>query len=277
LGSDIRDHREILYRMVYEVSKNKFHCKAALGASYNEGIIWDPTILIGHFESRVAKFFAAFAFALATLGTNISANTISAANDLSAMFPKIFNIRRGSFVASLLAWVCVPWYILSSAQGFLAFMSSYSVFLGPIAGVMVSDFWLVRHIGRIQTPELYQPHGKYWYWKGWHWRAYVALICGTTPNLPGFLQQISQSIKVGNAIYIFYVGWLNSFIIGLSLYWLLWKIWPAHDIGEAILVDDVIGSNDGIDKNKLINDTVGSAIVTTEKHSENTDLINTVL
>ncbi|CAF1046826.1 unnamed protein product, partial [Didymodactylos carnosus] len=237
---------------------------------YNEGIIWDPTILIGHFDSRVAKFFAAFTFALATLGTNISANTISAANDLSAMFPKIFNIRRGSFVASLLAWICVPWYILSSAEGFLAFMSSYSIFLGPIAGIMVSDFWLVRHVGRIQTPELYRPHGKYWYWKGWHWRAYVSLICGTTPNLPGFLHQISQSIKVGNAIYIFYVGWLNSFIISLSLYWLLWKIWPAHDIGEAILVDDVIDSNDGIDKNKTINETV----VMTKKLSENTDLLS---
>ena len=35
LGSDIRDHREILYRMVYETSKIKFHCKSALGASYS--------------------------------------------------------------------------------------------------------------------------------------------------------------------------------------------------------------------------------------------------
>ncbi|CAF1054699.1 unnamed protein product [Didymodactylos carnosus] len=163
---------------------------------YKDGVLWDPTVLIDHFDSRAAKFFVAFAFALATLGTNISANTISAANDFSAIFPKVFNIRRGSLIASLLAWICVPWYILNTAKGFLAFMGSYSVILGPIAGVMVSDFWLVRNIGRIDTRELYNPHGKYWYWKGWNWRGYVALICGFIINLPGFLNQIVPSIKI---------------------------------------------------------------------------------
>jgi NCS1 family nucleobase:cation symporter-1 len=51
--------------------------------------IWDPLRLIDKWDNRAAAFFASFAFALATLGTNISANSISAANDFTAIAPKV--------------------------------------------------------------------------------------------------------------------------------------------------------------------------------------------
>lgn len=66
-----------------------------------------------------------------------------------------------------------------SAQGFLTFMSGYTVFLGPFAGIMVTDvrtlrdnflactdipsqYWLV-HRGRVDVPAMYDPHGRYRY------------------------------------------------------------------------------------------------------------------
>lgn len=51
--------------------------------------IWDPLRLIDQWDNRPAAFFASFAFALATLGTNISANSISAANDFTALAPRV--------------------------------------------------------------------------------------------------------------------------------------------------------------------------------------------
>ena len=51
--------------------------------------IWDPLRLIDKWDNRAAAFFASFSFALATLGTNISANSISAANDFTALAPKV--------------------------------------------------------------------------------------------------------------------------------------------------------------------------------------------
>ena len=81
---------------------------------------------------------------LAALGVNISANSLSAANDLSALFPSYVNIRRGQLICALMAWVLVPWKILASAASFLNFMSAYSVFLGPIAAILVWDFWWLK-------------------------------------------------------------------------------------------------------------------------------------
>ena len=36
-------------------------------------------------------------------------------------------------------WAICPWEILAKAVGFLNFMAGYTVFLGPIAGIMISD------------------------------------------------------------------------------------------------------------------------------------------
>lgn len=50
----------------------------------------------------------------------------------------------------------VPWKILATAAGFLNFMSAYSVFLGPIAAILVWDFWWV-HGMKYDVVALYQP------------------------------------------------------------------------------------------------------------------------
>lgn len=44
-------------------------------------------------------------------------------------------------------------------------MNGYTVFLGPFAGIMVADYWLV-HRGRIDVPAMYDPHGRYRYTYG---------------------------------------------------------------------------------------------------------------
>jgi nucleobase:cation symporter-1, NCS1 family len=102
--------------------------------------LWDPLTLIDHWDNRAAAFFTAFSFMLGTLGTNISANSLSAANDMTVLFPRYINIRRGQIICAIVAgWALAPWEILASAQGFLTFMSGYTVFLGPFAGIMVTD------------------------------------------------------------------------------------------------------------------------------------------
>jgi len=76
-----------------------------------------------------------------------------------------------------------------SAQGFLNFMNGYTIFLGPIAGIMITDvrpadscwlyplphiivqFWLV-HRGRVDVPAMYDPSGRYRYTHG-----FVSRLC----------------------------------------------------------------------------------------------------
>ena len=114
---------------------------------YDGKVLWDPLTLIDHWDNRAAAFFASFSFVLATLGTNISANSLSAANDMTVLFPRYINIRRGQVICAILGgWALCPWEILASAQGFLAFMNGYTVFLGPFAGIMVADVSSVRYM-----------------------------------------------------------------------------------------------------------------------------------
>lgn len=120
------------------------------GATLYGAVLWDPLQLIDRWDNRAAAFFASFTFVLATLGTNISANSLSAANDMTVLFPRYINIRRGQALCAILGgWALCPWEILASAQGFLSFMNGYTVFLGPFAGIMVADvsdssskFWI---------------------------------------------------------------------------------------------------------------------------------------
>jgi nucleobase:cation symporter-1, NCS1 family len=101
-------------------------------------ILWDPLRLIDKWDNRAAAFFASFSFILATLGTNISANSLSAANDMTVLFPNYIDIKRGQIICAIIGgWALCPWEILASAPGFLSFMSGYTVFLGPFAGMWV--------------------------------------------------------------------------------------------------------------------------------------------
>jgi cytosine/uracil/thiamine/allantoin permease len=55
------------------------------------------------------------------------------------------------------------------------FMSPLHSFMGPLAGIMCSDYYLVRK-GKLNVGELYNPHGLYRYNRGWNWRGYVAFL-----------------------------------------------------------------------------------------------------
>ena len=88
-------------------------------------------------------FFASTAFAISIIGTNISANSISAAVDIMTLCPKHINLRRGQILAALIGgWAFVPWNILASAIAFLNFMTGYTVLPLFIGRALVSGLTL---------------------------------------------------------------------------------------------------------------------------------------
>jgi hypothetical protein len=63
----------------------------------------------GSHGGRAAAAFAAIGLIIVTLGINISANSISAANDLMSFAPRYINIRRGQLLAAVIgSWAFVP-------------------------------------------------------------------------------------------------------------------------------------------------------------------------
>lgn len=213
---------------------------ASAGGAHYGVIEWDPIALISHWSNRPARFFAALSFALAALGVNISANSLSAANDLMALFPRFVNIRRGQLLCAVLCWALVPWKILASAGSFLNFMAAYAIFLGPIASIMLFDFYVV-HRRRYDTVAMYDPRGIYRYTGGVNWRAIVAFLVGVAPSLPGFINGINPDVDVGVGIHPYQFGWLLGFFGTALVYTTLSLLIPAREtfIDRAVRPDEI--------------------------------------
>ncbi|KAK9365539.1 permease for cytosine/purines, uracil, thiamine, allantoin-domain-containing protein [Lipomyces kononenkoae] len=206
---------------------------AASGSKVMFGqILWDPLLIINHWTSpggRAAAFFCAFSFFLSQLGLNIAANSLAAANDMNCLFPRYINIRRGQFIASFLgSWALTPWNILTSAPAFLNFMSGYSVWLGPIAGVLISDFYFV-HKQKYHVYQLYDFHGMYRYKYGFNWRAFLAFTIGWVPLLPGFIPTVSNITTVSGMVHLYDLGFFYGCGAACLSYYIICYFFPAKE------------------------------------------------
>lgn len=221
---------------------------SSAGAAKYGVLEWDPMALVSKWDNRACRFFAAFSFALASLGVNISANSISAANDLMALFPRHINIRRGQIICAIFSWALVPWKILASAGSLLNFMSAYGIFLGPIAAIMVMDYWVV-HARKYDSLALYQPNNIYRYWEGVNWRAVLAFFIGVAPSMPGFINSINPKIVVGVGVHPYQFGWLLGFTSTALLYTAFWMLFPAQEtlIERAVLPDEIYDMHTGVE------------------------------
>lgn len=222
---------------------------------YNEPI-WDPLDLLENFiedggsAQRFGCFVIASAFALAQLGTNIAANSVSAGTDMTALLPRWINIRRGGYICAAVGLAMCPWNLLSEANQFTTYLSAYSVFLSSIAGVMISDYYLVRR-GYLDIKELYDGRktGPYFFTYGFHIRAYIAYIAGIAINIVGFAGAVGVDVPKG-AEYLYNVNFFGGFIVSSSTYWALCKFFPIPACSETWMevgdeIDDLRVAYDG--------------------------------
>jgi NCS1 family nucleobase:cation symporter-1 len=180
---------------------------------------WNPLTVVGMFHSRAAQFFVSLIFAFATICTNIAGNSVAFGNDLSCLFPKYVNIRRGQFICAILGVCITPWNILSSATNLLNFLNGYSVFLGPVCGIMLADYWILRQ-QRLNLQHLFEPHGIYWFTNGLNWRAIIAFLLSLVPTLPGLAASVNSSIYVPDGFQnVYTMSWLVGLVTAGFLYY----------------------------------------------------------
>ncbi|MCU1268519.1 MAG: Cytosine/purine/uracil/thiamine/allantoin permease family protein [Acidobacteria bacterium] len=140
--------------------------------------LWDPMKLVGQFHQVVVVAISMFTVVVATLAVNIAANVVSPANDFANAFPKLISFRTGGLITGLVGILMQPWRLLADPSGYIFnWLVGYSGGLGSIAGVLIADYWLVRH-KRLALGDLYRKQGVYTYNGGWNWRAVVATLVG---------------------------------------------------------------------------------------------------
>ncbi len=179
--------------------------------------IWDPVVLAGRLGGGTA-IFGLFLLIVATLTTNLAANVVAPANAFSNIAPRFISFKMGGYITAGLGVAMMPWKLMESAGDYLfLWLVGYSSLLGPIAGILVSDYFFVRKTN-INTEALYQRGMDYEYVRGWNPVAIVALILGVLPSLPGFLTALGvvenvPSFFVSLYSYAWFIGTFTSALI----------------------------------------------------------------
>ncbi|MCF6318618.1 MAG: cytosine permease, partial [Proteobacteria bacterium] len=149
---------------------------------YGEAI-WDPVKLAGKMGG-LGVIVALLALVVATLTTNLAANVVAPAYGFSNLNPRKISFKMGGYITAGIGIAIMPWKLLESSGGFIfVWLIGYSALLGPIAGILIADYFFVRK-SELDAESLFKHDGIY---KKWNWAGIIALIVGILPNLPGFL------------------------------------------------------------------------------------------
>ncbi|KAL2009205.1 hypothetical protein VTN00DRAFT_7399 [Thermoascus crustaceus] len=187
-------------------------------------------------KARAGVFFASASFAFAALGTTIACNIVPFAADITCLAPRYINIVRGQIICLVIAFAIVPWRIVATANGFLQFLSGYSIFQAPVVGIMLADYFLIRRCN-INLTDLFNssPSGRYFYLKGVNMRAFVAFVIGFLLPLPGFIGSFGHNISAA-ATQMFDLGWVLSFVMGGVAYLVICMVWkvPYYDEDRSV-------------------------------------------
>jgi NCS1 family nucleobase:cation symporter-1 len=137
----------------------------------------DPADLLSATGNHALIAIGALVFIFATIGVNVVANVVSPAYDLANAFPQKINFTRGALITCVLALLVMPWKLYSSTVAITYFLGTLGAVLGPLFGVIVTDYYLNRR-GRLSVPDLYsdRPGSPYFFRGGWNPRAVAAFV-----------------------------------------------------------------------------------------------------
>src|SRR5277367_477514 len=175
--------------------------------------IWDPVEVLSRLGNPLAVVVAMLALLLATLNVNVAANVVSPSNDFSNLYPRKISFKLGGVITCFIGLLMQPWRWLASHGSYvMGWLVGYSSFLGPIAGVMIADYYILRK-RVLHTDDLFKRNGDYEFSGGFNWRAVAALAAGIFVALIGLVVPALHGLYQ----YAWFVGFGVSFVIYLLL------------------------------------------------------------
>jgi NCS1 family nucleobase:cation symporter-1 len=142
----------------------------------NGTIIESPSDIVQSIPNTLFLVLACLAILILTIAVNLMANFVAPVYALTNLFPKRLNFRRAAWVSGTIGLVILPWNLYNNPLVIVYFLGGLGALLGPLFGVVMADYWLLRR-GKVNVPELYteNPGGAYFYKRGVNPRAIIAL------------------------------------------------------------------------------------------------------
>lgn len=172
--------------------------------------IWDPGALLAKFPP-VVVLIGAVGIVLSSLTVNVGANVVAPARAISNLWPRRITFGMGAVITALLALVMQPWYILENFGNYIfGWLGTYGALLGPIDGIAIADYWLVRK-RRMDLVELYRSDGRYSYTGGFNKNGvYALLIAIAVPSVGLVVPALS---------FLWANAWTVGLITAMVVYW----------------------------------------------------------
>ena len=181
-------------------------------------ILTNPTDIIGKLDNLLITNLVLIFIIIASASTNLIANFIPSQYSLINFVPSSLSLKSSSVIIVLVGFlVGIFWLTYLSQIGILSFVDTFGAFFGPLFGIMISDFYLIRR-GNLVNKDIYslENNGEYYYSGGWHIKGVYSLILG-------FIFSAS-TIWNYNMMFLHSYSWIiGAFIAGFTYYLLAKK------------------------------------------------------
>ena len=180
-------------------------------------IFTNPTDIIGKFNNLQITIIALLFIVVASASTNLIANYIPSQYSLINFFPKKLTLRSASYTISAIGFLIgILWLTVLSQIGILSFVDTLGSFFGPIIGLMISDYYLIKE-KTINNKDIYLADAEsvYYFSNGWHIKAVYSLVIGFIFS--------SSTIWNINLMFLQSYAWIIGALVTLITYYLLAK------------------------------------------------------
>ena len=180
-------------------------------------IFTNPTDIIGKFDNLQITIVVLFFIIIASASTNLVANFIPSQYSLINFLPSILTLKSSSYIISIIGFLIgIFWLTVLSQIGILSFIDTFGSFFGPIFGLIITDYYLIKK-SDLSNKDIYSVESEsiYYYSKGWHIKGVYCLLLG-------FIFSAS-TIWNPSLMFLKSYAWILGGIISSTTYYLLAK------------------------------------------------------
>ncbi len=180
-------------------------------------ILTNPTDIIGKLNNLLITNLVLVFIIIASTSTNLIANFIPSQFSLINFFPSSLSLKSSSIIIAITGYlVGIFWLTYLSQIGILSFVDTFSAFFGPLFGIMITDFYLIKK-GNLVNKDIYslESDGEYYYSGGWHIKGVYSLILGFIFS--------AATIWNSSMMFMHSYSWIIGAFIAAITYYLLAK------------------------------------------------------
>ncbi len=181
-------------------------------------ILTNPTDIIGKLDNLLITNLALIFIIIASASTNLIANFIPSQYSLINFAPSSLSLKSSSIIIVFISFlVGIFWLTYLSQIGILSLIDTLSAFFGPLFGIMISDFYLIRK-NNLVNKDIYslESSGEYYYSGGWHIKGVYSLVLGFIFS--------AATIWNSNLMFLHSYSWIiGAFVAGFTYYLLAKK------------------------------------------------------